>query len=116
MLLKNVILISLDLKEGIIMPKHILSTFEREMQDATFKEEFDKEYTEFLLSETIHSMMDEAHKSVRKLANESGLSPTVIQNIRSGIQEDIKLSNFINISHACGYKLILEKDHQQIIL
>lgn len=98
------------------MPKHTLSTFEREMQDAIFKEEFEKEYNEFLLSETIHVMMDEAHKSVRKLADESGLSPTVIQNIRSGIQEDIKLSNFINISHACGYKLILKKDHQQIIL
>lgn len=98
------------------MPKQTLSTFEREMQDATFKEEFEKEYNEFLLSETIHAMMDKAHKSVRKLADESGLSPTVIQNIRSGIQKDIKLSNFINISHACGYKLILTKDHQQIIL
>ena len=98
------------------MPKQILSTFEREMQDTNFKEEFEKKYNEFLLSETIHAIMDEAHKSVRKLADESGLSPTVIQNIRSGIQEDIKLSNFINISHACGYKLILEKDHQQIIL
>ena len=69
------------------MPKQTLSTFEREMQDATFKEEFEKEYNEFLLSETIHAMMNEAHKSVRKLADESGLSPTVIQNIRSGIQE-----------------------------
>ncbi len=98
------------------MPKQTLSTFEREMQEATFKETFEKEYNEFLLSETILAMMEEAHKSVRKLANESGLSSTVIQNIRSGTQEDIKLSNFINISHACGYKLILEKNHQQIIL
>ena len=61
-------------------------------------------------------MMSEAHKSVRKLATETDLSPTVIQNIRSGIQEDIKLSNFINISHACGYKLILEKNNQRIAL
>jgi len=98
------------------MPKHTLSTFEREMQNATFKEAFEKEYNEFFLSETIHAMMDEAHKSVRKLADESGLSPTVIQNIRSGIQEDIKLSNFINISRACGYKLILEKDNERIAL
>lgn len=98
------------------MPKQTISTFEREMQETTFKDAFEKEYSEFLLSETILAMMEEAHKSVRKLADESGLSPTVIQNIRSGIQEDIKLSNFINISHACGYKVILEKNHQQIIL
>lgn len=98
------------------MTKRTLSTFEREMQDPTFREEFEKEYNEFLLSETIHTMMDKAHKSVRKLANESGLSPTVIQNIRSGTQEDIKLSNFINISHACGYKVFLERDEQRIAL
>jgi hypothetical protein len=98
------------------MTKPHLSTFEREMQDAAFREEFENEYNDFLLSETILSMMSEAHKSVRKLATETDLSPTVIQNIRSGIQEDIKLSNFINISHACGYKLVLEKDNQRIAL
>ena len=98
------------------MTKQHLSTFEREMLDSAFQEEFEKEYNEFLLSETILAMMEEAHKSVRKLAEESGLSPTVIQNIRSGVQEDIKLSNFINISHACGYKVVLEKDHQRIAL
>ena len=98
------------------MTKPHPSTFEREMQNVAFREEFEKEYNEFLLSETILSMMSEAHKSVRKLATETDLSPTVIQNIRSGIQEDIKLSNFINISHACGYKLVLEKDNQRIAL
>ena len=98
------------------MAKPHLSTFEREMQDAAFREGFEKEYNEFLLSETILIMMNEAHKSVRKLATETDLSPTVIQNIRSGTQEDIKLSNFINISHACGYKVFLEKDDQRIAL
>lgn len=98
------------------MTKRHLSTFEREMQDSAFHDKFEKEYKEFLLSEILLAMMEEAHKSVRKLAEESGLSPTIIQNIRSGTQEDIKLSNFINISHACGYKLILEKDHQRLAL
>ena len=98
------------------MTKPHPSTFEREMQDTEFREKFEKEYNEFLLSETILAMMSDAHKSVRRLATETDLSPTVIQNIRSGIQEDIKLSNFINISHACGYKLILEKKNQRIAL
>ena len=98
------------------MTKRHPSTFEREMQDATIREEFEKQYNEFLLSETILAMMRDAHKSVRKLAAETDLSPTVIQNIRSGAQEDIKLSNFINISHACGYTVVLEKGNQRIAL
>ncbi len=48
------------------MLKHMLSTLEQKMQDATFKEKFENEYNEFLLSETIHATMDEAHKLVRK--------------------------------------------------
>ena len=98
------------------MNKKILSTFKREMQDVSFKKKFEKEYKEFLLSELINALMETDSKSVRKLAKEVGLSPTVIQNIRSGLQEDIKLSNFINISHACGYKIVLEKNSQRIAL
>ena len=104
------------LRQVTIMSKELLSTFEREMLDPDFKEQFDKEYNEFLLSETIKELMESGHKSVRKLAKESGLSPTVIQNIRSGLQEDMKLSNFLTISHACGYHLVLEKDDKRIPL
>lgn len=93
-----------------------LSTFEREMQDDNFRKQFEKEYEEFLLSEIIRSLMENDDKSVRKLAEEVHLSPTVIQNLRSGKQNDIKLKNFLNISHACGYDLFLEKDGQKIAL
>ena len=104
------------LKQVTIMNKKPLSTFEKEMQDPVFKEQFDEEYTEFLLSETIRELMESGLKSVRKLAKESGLSPTVIQNIRSGLQNDMKLSNFLSISHACGYHLVLVKDDKRIPL
>ena len=80
----------------IIMNKTQLSTFDKEMQDEAFNKQFSNEYAEFLLSETIRDLMDNGHKSVRKLADESGLSPTVIQNMRSGQQEDVKLRNFIS--------------------
>lgn len=43
------------------MNKKHLSTFEREMDNPSFQEEFEKEYNEFLLSETILAMMEEAH-------------------------------------------------------
>lgn len=98
------------------MPNKPLSTFDKEMQDPAFKEQFEHEYTEFLLAETIKELMESEHKSVRKLAKESGLSPTVIQNIRSGLQDDMKLSNFLTISHACGYRLVLEKNDKRILL
>jgi len=76
----------------------------------------EEEYNQFILSETIKTLMESAHKTVRTLAKESGLSPTVIQSMRSGQQGDVKLGNFINISHACGYKIILEKNNERISL
>ena len=93
-----------------------ISTFEREMKNASFRKKFEKEYKEFLLSEIIIALMENDNKTVRKLAEEVGLSPTVIQKLRSGKQDDVKLKNFLNISHACGYSVILEKDQDRISL
>ncbi len=92
------------------------STFEREMKKASFRKKFEKKYKEFLISELVLAMMENDQKSVRALAKEVGLSPTVIQKLRSGKQTDIKLSNFINISHACGYEVVLEKGDSHIYL
>ena len=86
------------------------------MQNASFRKKFEKEYKEFLLSELITALMENDNKSVRALAKEVGLSPTVIQKMRSGKQADVKLTNFLNISHACGYHVYLEKDNHRISL
>lgn len=64
---------------------------------------------EFLLFEWILALMEEGGKSVRKHAKEAGLSPRLIQNLCSGAQTDMKLKNFMKISRACGYHIILEK-------
>ena len=105
-----------ELKMVSIMtkPKKSLSTFEREMKNAKFKKAFEKGYKEFLLSELLIAIMEKDDISVRELAKEVGLSPTVIQNIRAGKQEDLKISNFVNIVHFCGYKVILEKEDERI--
>lgn len=76
----------------------------------------DEEYQEFLVSELITPMMEDDEKSVRKLTGEVDLSPIVIQKLRSGKQEDVKLSNFLTIAHACGYHLALEKGGNRISL
>jgi DNA-binding Xre family transcriptional regulator len=98
------------------MTKKIMSTFEREMKNPKFRKSFKKGYRDFLLSELLIAMMEGDKKSVRALAKEASLSPTVIQKLRSGNQEDIKLSNFINISHACGFHVVLEKGEERINL
>ena len=98
------------------MSKKALSTFEREMRHVRFKKAFEKSYKQFLLSELLIAMMEKDEKSVRGLAKEVGLSPTVIQKLRTGRQADIKVLNFLKIAHACGYKVVLEKKHERILL
>lgn len=98
------------------MNKKSLSTFEREMKKPKFRKVFKESYKDLLLSELLVSIMENDEKSIRELSKEVGLSPTVIQKIRSGKQNDIKLRNFISIFHAYGYHLILEKGKTRIEL
>lgn len=95
------------------MSKKPISTFEREMKNVKFKKAFQKSYKELLLSELLIAIMEKDDKSVRELAKEVGISPTVIQKIRSGKQDDLKVSNFVSIVHVFGYKVILEKEDER---
>ena len=65
-------------------PNRPASTFDRIMKDPKRRRGFDKKYRSFLLSEIIHGLMEQEGTSVRELAREVGVSPTVIQDIRSG--------------------------------
>jgi DNA-binding Xre family transcriptional regulator len=86
------------------------------MQKRGFKTAVAREFKELVLSELVLAIMAQDSKSVRELANEVGLSKTVIQNLRSGEQSDMKLSNFVKLTHAYGYDLVLEKEGQRISL
>jgi hypothetical protein len=86
------------------------------MHKPGFKAAVAKEYKELMLSELVLAIMAEDAKSVRALANELGLSKTVIQNLHSGEQCDMKLSNFVKLTHAYDYHLVLEKEGQRIPL
>ena len=92
-----------------IMNKKFLSTYERIAQDPSRKKRIDKEYQELLLSELIIALMEEDHVSVRKLAETAGLSPSIIQDIRSGKKDNLTLRSFENIISALGYSIVLEK-------
>ena len=93
-----------------------LSTFERKMQNPDFKAKFETGYQNFLLSELLIAMIKNDHISIEQLAKEVNISPSVIQDICSGKQKDLKISNFLEVATACGYRLILEKGEERISL
>jgi DNA-binding Xre family transcriptional regulator len=73
------------------------------------KEKFDKEYNEFLLSEFVLEKMESENISVRKLAQKAGVSPTVIQKIRTKNAERINFRTFTNVLNSLGYRINIEK-------
>ena len=93
-----------------------LSTYERKMQDKKFKAAYEKHYKELLFSELLISIMEEDDQSVRSLAKEARISPSVIQDLRSGKQQDIKVSNLIRIVEILGYKVVLQKGEETLTL
>ncbi len=86
-----------------------ISTFDRLMQDGDFKEEFEKGYEEFLISEQICEAMNEMQISVRQLAEKAHVSKTTIMNIRTGDAERISVRKLNSILNALNYKLTMEK-------
>jgi len=73
------------------------------------KEKFYKEYNEFLLSEFVLERMEAEKISIRKLAKKAGVSPTVIQKIRSQNAEKINFRTFTNVLSTLGYRINIEK-------
>lgn len=81
------------------------STFERMIEDPQWKSDFDKGYEEFLLSEFICEQMDSSGVSVRELAKKANVSPTTIQNMRSGNADNVQLKTLLSVIHELGFKL-----------
>jgi DNA-binding Xre family transcriptional regulator len=77
--------------------------------DPRRKEKFDKEYNEFLLSEFVLEKMESERISVRALAQRAGVSPTIIQKIRSKNAERINFRTFTTVLHSLGYRINIER-------
>ncbi|MDW3191269.1 MAG: helix-turn-helix transcriptional regulator [Cytophagales bacterium] len=90
--------------------KRFGSAFDKLLKDPEFKKDYNKEFQELALSELLHAFMENDGKSVRKLAELADISPTTIQNIKSGKSDDMKLSNFLNIIKACGFEMRIVKE------
>ena len=85
------------------------STYEEFISDPKRKEEFDKDYNEFLLSEFVLEKMEEENISIRTLAQRAGVSPTIIQKIRGKNAEKITFRTFTSVLNTLGYRINIEK-------
>lgn len=56
--------------------KEIMSTFEREMKNVRFRKAFNKSYKEFLLSESLISIMEKDEMAAKNLIEDNEINPT----------------------------------------
>jgi len=68
------------------------------------KKKLNEEYQELLLSELILAAMEKDNISVRKLAQIAGVSPTIVQAMRSGTKKDFTMQSFLKILKGLGSK------------
>ena len=92
------------------------STFDRFMSDSEQKKKFEKEYVQFLFSELLLEAMDEEHISVRALSKESGVSTSVIQNMRAMKPTNITIKTMASLLKPLGYQLTATKGKKSVKL
>lgn len=90
------------------------STYEEFVQSMTPKQKIkhEKGYHKFVLSELLLAIMKNDAVSVRKLAKEAGISPAIIQGIRSGEKQNITMQSFFKILQALGCSIVVKKDKE----
>ena len=98
------------------MPNKKMSTFDRIMSDPEQKKKFEKEYVQFLFSELLLEAMDEEHISVRALSKKSGVSTSVIQNMRSMNPANITIKTMVSLLKPLGYQLAAKKGKKTVKL
>ena len=89
------------------MKKKNKSTYEKFIENKKQKRLLDREYRELLISELLLASMEEDHISVRKLAAEADVSPTIIQSLKSGKKTNITVDTLSRILEVVGYQIIL---------
>jgi len=89
------------------MKKKAKSTYEGFIENKKQKKLLDKEYRELLISELLLAAMKEDDISVRKLAAEADVSPTIIQSLKSGKKTNITIETLSRILDVIGYQIIL---------
>ena len=92
------------------------SDFDEFVSSARRKALVEKHYKELSLSEMLLALMEQEAISVRSLAKEIGVSPTVIQGVRSGKKSNITLDTLLGLTAALGAKIKIEYDNKVFVL
>lgn len=79
-------------------------------------EEFEEGYREMLLSELLIAAMSQDGISVRSLAEAAGVSPTIVQDIKTDARKNVSLQSLTKILDALGYQLVAEKKGSRLPL
>lgn len=85
------------------------SSYDEFMKDPKWRQRFEEQYGQFLLSEIILGLMEQEKITVRALARLVGVSPTVINGLRTGTRTNLTFKNFLGLVSALGAKVKLEK-------
>jgi len=93
--------------------KKTASTFDKIMKDPKQKKLFDKEYSQFLLSEFLLEAMKENHISVRQLSEKSGVSTSIIQNLKTEKPVNVTVKTLNALLNTLGYCIRFEKLEKQ---
>jgi DNA-binding Xre family transcriptional regulator len=94
------------------MTKNVKSTCGEFLKSLTPKQkkQFDKEHKEFLISEMLIAAMQNDDVSVRELAKLAGVSPSIVQGVRSGIKKNVTVKTLSKLVKVFGYSIVLKKD------
>lgn len=90
------------------MSKKMNSTYKELIENSKQKELLDHEYKELLISELLIAAMKKDELSVRRLAKDAGVSPTIIQELKSGKRTNVTLETFTRVLNAIGYQISFE--------
>ncbi len=93
------------LTEVHTMRKKIESTYDKIIKNKKRKANIDKEYKQLVISELLLAAMAKDNISVRRLAKEAGISPTIIQELKTGKRKNITVDTLIRVLNAVGYTL-----------
>ncbi|MBE9561250.1 MAG: helix-turn-helix domain-containing protein [Proteobacteria bacterium] len=92
------------------------STLDSFLNDSKQKKKFENEYAQFLFSELLLEAMNEEHISVRELSKKSGVSTSIIQNMRSMKSKNITIKTMASLLKSLGYQLAAKKNGKTVKL
>ena len=86
-----------------------VSTFDHEMEDPKFRISVEREEAALEVSEFMAREMAQQDLSVRRLSARSGISPTVIQGIKTGKRKNIEYTTLRPLVSALGFRITFKK-------